>query len=203
MKYFFACLFGFCFLNMFSQNNVFIITEKFDGMISAPTYDSIFVTDPSGVTNVQVIPHLNVSLKSHNSALNIIFNNVTEQGYKMVENGPMQLGFNSPAYYTHTWYFCQPWTSAGLEPAGANNSPFQILKVFPNPCKNLVNVSFLGNTDHTTLVVINTAGYILDKMQLNGSDCISIDFTKYPRSTYFVRLFSARFYSEAIKVVKE
>lgn len=108
MKYFFACLFGFCFLNMFSQNNVFIITEKFDGMISAPTYDSIFVTDPSGVTNVQVIPHLNINLKSHNSALNIIFNNVTEQGYKMVENGPMQLGFNSPAYYTHTWYFCQP-----------------------------------------------------------------------------------------------
>jgi hypothetical protein len=78
-----------------------------------------------------------------------------------------------------------------------------ILEVFPNPSKNFVNVSFLENTDHSTLVVISTGGYILEKRQLNGSDCISIDFLQYPRSTYFVRFFNARFYSEAIKVVKE
>ena len=105
MKYLLSFLFCFGFLNMFSRNNIFIITENLEGMISAPTSDSIFVTGPSGGTNVQVIPHLNVSLKSHNSELNIIFKNVTEQGYKIVENGPMQLGFHSSPFCTYTWCF--------------------------------------------------------------------------------------------------
>jgi hypothetical protein len=109
MKYFLTCLIVFVFLNGYSQNNVYIITEKFDGLISAPSYDSVFVTDPTGTTTVQVIPNMNSNLKNHNSALNTIFNNVTQQGYRMVENGPMQLGFSTPNhYYTHTWYFCQP-----------------------------------------------------------------------------------------------
>ena len=108
MKYLLTFLLACIFLNGFSQNNVYIITEKFDGLISAPSYDSVFVTDPAGVTSFQIIPHANVNLKNHNSALNIIFNNITQLGYRMVENGPLQLGYSNPSYYTHTWYFSQP-----------------------------------------------------------------------------------------------
>ena len=108
MKYFLAFLIACVFLKGFSQNNVYIITEKFDGLSTTPTYDSVFVTDPTGFTSVQIIPHANINLKNHNSALNIIFNNTTQLGYRMVENGPLQLGYSSPGYYTHTWYFCQP-----------------------------------------------------------------------------------------------
>lgn len=95
-------------LSAYSQNGIYIVTEKFDGMVSSPTYDSVFVTNPSGVTTVQTIPHINKNLKNHNSTLNLIFNNISQLGYKMVANGPMQLGFNNPYYYTHTWYFYQP-----------------------------------------------------------------------------------------------
>ena len=94
---------------VYSQTGMYIVTEKFDGMMSAPTYDSVFVTNPSGVTTTQTLPHINSNLKNHNSSLNLIFNSIANQGYKMVENGPMQLGFNNnPSYYTHTWYFYKP-----------------------------------------------------------------------------------------------
>jgi hypothetical protein len=94
--------------NTFSQSGMYIVTEKFDGMSATPTFDSVFVTNPSGTTTVQTIPHINLNLKNHNSSLNLIFNNIVSLGYKMTENGPMQLGFSSPFYYTHTWYFYKP-----------------------------------------------------------------------------------------------
>jgi hypothetical protein len=92
----------------FSQAGMYIVTEKFDGMSSTPTFDSVFVTNPFGITTVQTIPHINLDLKNHNSSLNLIFNNIVSLGYRMTENGPMQLGFGSPFYYTHTWYFYKP-----------------------------------------------------------------------------------------------
>jgi hypothetical protein len=101
----FSLLFSFV---SYSQNGLYIVTEKFDGLVSAPTFDSVFITNPSGITTTQIIPHYNLNLKNHNSSLNIIFNNIVSLGYRMVENGPMQLGFNNPSYYTHTWYFCKP-----------------------------------------------------------------------------------------------
>jgi len=91
-----------------SQSGMYIVTEKFDGLASTPTYDSVFVTTPLGNTTVQTIPHINQNLNNHNSSLNLIFNSIVSLGYKMVETGPLQLGFNTPFYYTHTWYFYKP-----------------------------------------------------------------------------------------------
>ncbi len=47
MKYFLTFLIACVFLNGFSQNNVYMITEKFDGTIGfLPSFDSVFVTTP-------------------------------------------------------------------------------------------------------------------------------------------------------------
>ena len=188
-------------LNAYSQNGIYIVTEKFDGMFSAPTYDSVFVTNPLGVTTFQVIPHIHLNLKNHNTSLNIIFNNITQLGYKMVENGPMQLGFNTPAYYTHTWYFCQPWTSAGLEPAGANNSQLKIIEVFPNPCDQFMNIKLSQKMKKASLVIINAEGYIMQKSEIYDDEIITLNVSKYTPGIYFVRLVDDRFYTDAVKVV--
>jgi hypothetical protein len=92
-----------------AQNAIYIVTEKFNGLSASQTYDSVFVTNPAGITTVQAIPFMTENLQNHNSSLNQIFNNITTLGYSMVGNGPMQLGFNLPSfYYTHTWYFQKP-----------------------------------------------------------------------------------------------
>jgi hypothetical protein len=96
-------------LNSFSQSGMYIVTERFDGLAGAPTFDSVLVTNPQGITSVQVIPHINQNSIGHNSSLNLIFNNLVQLGYRMVETGPMQLGFNWPSYvYNHVWYFYKP-----------------------------------------------------------------------------------------------
>ena len=95
--------------NSLSQSGMYIVTEKFDGLVSAATFDSVLVTNPQGITSAQVIPHISQNTISHNSSLNLIFNNIVQLGYRMVETGPMQLGFNWPSYvYHHVWYFYKP-----------------------------------------------------------------------------------------------
>lgn len=91
-----------------AQNAIYIVTEKFDGQSASQTFDSVFVTNPQGVTTVQSIPYLSQNLRNHNSSLNQIFNSITTLGYRMVGNGPLQLGSSFPNFYsTHTWYFQQ------------------------------------------------------------------------------------------------
>jgi hypothetical protein len=64
-------------------------------------------------------------------------------------------------------------------------------------------VKFSENTENAVLVIINSAGYIVEKIQLKGSDFISVNFSKYSKGTYFIRLINSNYYSEATKVVRE
>jgi hypothetical protein len=59
------------------------------------------------------------------------------------------------------------------------------------------------NTEDALLVIINSAGYIVEKIQLKGRDFISTDFSSFSNGTYFIRLVNSKYYSEAIKVVRE
>jgi hypothetical protein len=88
---------------------MYIVSEKANvaGLTSTtPVFDSVFVTNPLGITTVSVIPHLTKNLKNHNSSLNLIFNPITILGYKMVGNGPLVQGIGFDVYYF--WYFQQP-----------------------------------------------------------------------------------------------
>jgi hypothetical protein len=66
----------------YGQNNVYMLTEKFDCGTTA-TYDSVFVTSPVGVVTTYSIPNLIAGTASHDSQLNIIVNGITSQGYVM------------------------------------------------------------------------------------------------------------------------
>ena len=79
-----------------AQNNVYIITEKCDGMVAtAPTYDSVYVTNPAGVTTKYSIPNYIENPGAHNTQFNIILNGITSQGYKLI-------GFPSPEGISNT-----------------------------------------------------------------------------------------------------
>ncbi len=59
------------------------------------------------------------------------------------------------------------------------------------------------NTEDVVLVIINSAGYIVEKIQLKGSEFISIDLSRYPNGAYLLRSVNSFYYSEAVKIIKE
>ena len=62
---------------------MYIITEKYDGNVSTqPTFDSVFVTDPTGAMLSYSIPHQLINISEHNAQLSQIINNVISLGYK-------------------------------------------------------------------------------------------------------------------------
>ena len=190
-------------INAYSQSGLYIVSEKFNYSpppSTTPYYDSVFVTNPLGITTVSVIPNLNKNLKTHNSSLNLIFNAITVLGYKMVGNGPLQQGFEVYSYM-NTWYFQQPWTTAGLKPAGVNSSEFRIEKVYPNPCDEVLNIKLSKKMSNAYIVILSLKGYIIHKTDINETDFISIDVRKFSSATYIVRLVDDKFYSEAVKII--
>lgn len=103
---------------MAQTNNVYIITEKIQ-LFTAQTVsicDSVFVTDPTGVTTAYSLPSLRSSTKSHDAMFNKILNSVTSKGYKIVESGNwpgIKLLVNSdatynPIGYVRTMFLAQP-----------------------------------------------------------------------------------------------
>ena len=72
----------------YSQSGLYIVTEKYDGLIGfVPSFDSVFVTTPTGVTTKYKIPHYITNPSGHNSQLSTILNGITSQGYKVIELG--------------------------------------------------------------------------------------------------------------------
>ena len=64
-------------------------------------------------------------------------------------------------------------------------------------------MKFSVKTEDAVLVIINSAGYIVERIQVKASDLISIDFSGFSNGTYFIRLIDSNYYSEAIKVIRE
>lgn len=80
-------LFGALFfsLNTVAQSTHYIITEKWDGqVIGTPTYDSVYVTSPSGVTTAYSITPMYVNVAAHDAEFSSILNGITSQGYQIV-----------------------------------------------------------------------------------------------------------------------
>jgi hypothetical protein len=75
-------------LTSYSQNGLYIVTEKHDGIIGfVPSYDSVFVTSPIGVTTSYNIPNYLTNPSGHNSQLSLILNGIISQGYRIIEMG--------------------------------------------------------------------------------------------------------------------
>jgi hypothetical protein len=96
MKYFLTFLIACVFLNGFSQNNVYIITEKYDGQIAFfPSFDSVFVTTPAGITTTYSIPNYIGNTAAHDAQFNTILNGVISQGYRVMEMGDWHFAVNN------------------------------------------------------------------------------------------------------------
>jgi Secretion system C-terminal sorting domain len=86
-------------------------------------------------------------------------------------------------------------------PAGANNSQFKIVDVFPNPSDRFVNVKLSKKIAKACLVITSAEGYIIQKKEVIDQDNLTLDVSKYTPGVYFVRLVDDKFYTEPIKVV--
>jgi hypothetical protein len=97
--------------NLFSQ--IYIITEKFDGSTSAPpTFDSVFVTNPSGTTTSYKIPNFVKSPASHDSQFSTILNNIVNQGYKVLYHyeaqGVVNAAYSPSTFVMRTIFLAKP-----------------------------------------------------------------------------------------------
>ena len=193
-------------LNAYSQNGIYIITEKYNGMVAnVPSFDSLFVTNPSGISTSYSLPHYIINPSAHDSQLSVILNNISSQGFRIIPHtermGVSNTTINPSYFELRTFYMGMPWTSAGLEPAGANNSQFKTIEVFPNPCDEFVNIKLSEKMTKACLVIISAEGYIILKSELNNNDIKSLDVSKLTPGTYFIRLVNDKFYSEAVKFI--
>ena len=110
-KLLFVLAFTFIGGQAFSQ--VYIITEKYDGMINdLPSFDSVFVTNAAGTTISYSIPHRVISISAHNAQFSQIINSVISLGYKVISITPPEGVVNNslpPPYFAlRTIYLSVP-----------------------------------------------------------------------------------------------
>jgi hypothetical protein len=93
-------------------NAIYILTEKWDGAGIPATYDSIFVTNPSGVTTSYSIPPLTSNPAGHDHHLSIIINDITSLGYRIISNEnwsyPMYSNSFNPGFYIRAMFLGLP-----------------------------------------------------------------------------------------------
>ena len=70
--------------NSFSQSGMYIVTEKWDNMIgSVPTFDSVYITNPSGNTTGYSITNLMLNTYQHDNDFHSLINPIINQGYRL------------------------------------------------------------------------------------------------------------------------
>ena len=105
----------FSFFKVNAQNEIYIISEKYDGIVvNAPTFDSVYVTSPTGVTTKYSIPSYVTNPGGHDSQYNIILNGITSLGYRIItpaeKEGVSNSSLPSPEryYIIRTMYLSKP-----------------------------------------------------------------------------------------------
>ena len=77
-----------------------------------PSYDSLFVTDPVGVTSSYSLPHYIVNPAGHDSELSVILNSICALGYTIIPHTERMGISNSlitPSYFElRTFFMGQP-----------------------------------------------------------------------------------------------
>ena len=205
-KLLFVLLFTFIGQQSFTQ--VYIITEKYDGLLSGqiPTFDSVFVTNPLGVTTTHSIPHIYYSTIDHNSAFNLILNNVINLGYKII---PVLDGaaYTDPsgALFLKTIYLAIPWSASGLEEVPVNSTTLKSFIISPNPANIFVDIlldySLKGESE---VVFISEAGYISHKQSIGEilkNEKYNIDISKIPAGKYLVTIVNGKTYTTPQKLI--
>ena len=202
-KLLFVLLFTFIGQQAFSQ--VYIITEKYDGVGGQTlTFDSVFVTNPLGVTTTHSIPHIYQSTIDHNSAFNTILNNVINLGYKIIPtlDGAAYTDPSGTTLFLKTIYLAIPWTASGLEEVATTLKSF-ILS--PNPANTFVDISLdYSLKGESEVVFISEAGYISHKQSIGNiskNEKYNIDISKIPAGKYLVTIVNGKTYTTPQKLI--
>ncbi len=119
--------------------------------------------------------------------------------------GTVTQSVNGCACSISTYYItpCCQWTSAGLEPAGANNSPLKILKVYPNPTKDNIHLLFGAPLENSKLFIVSANGYIVKEYDVSYMKEYVCKTDYLSKGVYQFVLVSNGFYSEMISFVKD
>ena len=94
----------------FGQSGMYLVTEEKSGPSSWST-SNIVITDPQGNTTTSTITHAQTDLASHFSELNVIFNDILNQGYEYygLLEAPVAGYVNTTTSVTRqTWVFKVP-----------------------------------------------------------------------------------------------
>lgn len=91
-----CCLLSLGFFCKSANAQMYIVTDR----LSAPN-DSVFVTNPAGITTKYKIPGYSSNIGAHDSQLNVILNDIITLGYKLVEIPEAYSGIR-------TFYFAKP-----------------------------------------------------------------------------------------------
>ena len=76
------------------------------------------------------------------------------------------------------------------------------LNIYPNPVKNTLNVYLNNQSNIRTIEIINLTGTVLKSQQVNGTNSVSIDMSKFLNGVYICRC-NDGFVIQTAKVVKE
>ena len=205
-KLLFVLAFAFIGQQAFSQ--VYIITEKYDGVGGQTlTFDSVFVTNPLGVTTTHSIPHIFESTIDHNSAFNTILNNVINLGYKIIptQDGAAYTDPSGTLLFLKTIYLAIPWSASGLEEVPVNSTTLKSFIISPNPANIFVDIlldySLKGESE---VVFISEAGYISHKKSIGEilkNEKYNIDISKIPAGKYLVTIVNGKTYTTPQKLI--
>ncbi|MBL7909884.1 MAG: hypothetical protein JNJ41_02370 [Bacteroidia bacterium] len=99
------------------SQNLYVVTERFNTYqsINIIPFDSLFITNPSGVTTKYALPHYMLNPGAHDSQFTTIVNAIYTLGYKIMPTsnweGTLQYYSNTttiPQYATRTLFLGQP-----------------------------------------------------------------------------------------------
>ena len=192
------CLLSLGFFCKSANAQMYIVTEKkVTGYI-----DSVYVTNPTGVTVKYQIPDWYYNIPGHDSQLSIILNGIINLGYKNMA----PILFSTPDISYRVYYFAKPWTPASSELEQANNSQLSI-KGFPNPTTGIVNleINFANGYEPKEIVVINEGGFIIYTKHLEhieSGESVPLDLSNQSSGLYLITAKNSTSYSPLVKVIR-
>ena len=209
-KLLFILAFAFIGQQAFSQMYVVTLTETGNAIGGSPHavcpgsfMPVLSIVNPSG--NIQYVCLSSGDLRYNSDVLaeiNTEFNNIINQGYKLIntDDGALVSGYALSS--GKTWYFAIPWTSSGLEEVPATLKSFIIN---PNPANTFVDISLdYSLKGESEVVFISEAGYIAHKVNtknISKNEKYNIDISKIPAGKYLVTIVNGKTYTTPQKLL--
>jgi hypothetical protein len=199
----------FLLLKVNAQNEIYIITEKYDGIVSSPpTFDSVYVTNPLGITTKYSIPSYITNQAAHDSQFNIILNGITSLGYKFIKpverEGISNSTLANPYCIIRTIYLAKTWLASVHELSEGDSKQISV-KAFPNPTFSSLNLEILSvkGYEPNEVVVFNQLGFIVFSLPINyvENSIVNLDVSSLKAGTYLLSVKNKNYYSKPCKLI--